>query len=589
MPVTTDSNTQKYKKPNAYNKLKTINDQLSQDIKDLYENNVWNLDEKFQNLKGNFEESNVTRDVSWLNGIQYLDYKRFPKVKNKISLEKFTKGEYKNMNVDHKENSVKTEEKYGKRIKFYTKTFEPFKKYDGVDDISWIIPNNRLLMYECIKYHNLKRNVFVTVNADFKTILRGIRLLLGNDDELRFKFAALQNSLSDLENSADDLNKVSTERELGQYVRYVDLITKCDELFEQYNIARRNYDPRSLDSKKEKDKLFNFHQLVLAVCINVYDFPSRHEKYSMDIIKDEKEAKAGKNYVLIPDTGNCKFIFNEIVKTHKPIKYELAVSLPGLSQLNKRLNKFLKESYRDYPRKSLFIKKNTIQGSQAKASASTVSDWIRKEVFKEKNLGVNSFRSSFATYYLPILNNYGKYLMAQRMRTSVEKLYRSYFKIHSSPEDLVKVKIDPEMALQTKAQVGTTSDNAFLVRENMNYNRIKVKKEPGLEDEQVVTPAVPYERPGRPSNATRPTTPHIVKKTVHEKKRERFKNWYKDADNKKKHNERVNKHSKKPEVYARRIVRELNNKATNIQNVNKSTIEKYKIEMKDGEYISGLL
>ena len=62
-----------------------------------------------------------------------------------------------------------------------------------------------------------------------------------------------------------------------------------------------------------------------------------------------------------------------------PIKYELAVSLPGLSQLNKRLNKFLKESYRDYPRKSLFIKKNTIQGSQAKASASTVSDWIRKD------------------------------------------------------------------------------------------------------------------------------------------------------------------------------------------------------------------
>ena len=124
------------------------------------------------------------------------------------------------------------------------------------------------------------------------------------------------------------------------------MITKCDELFEQYNIARRNYDPRSLDSKKERDNLFNFHQLVLAVCINVYDFPSRHEKYSMDIIKDEKEAKAGKNYVLIPDTGNCKFIFNEIVKTHKPIKYELAVSLPGLSQLNKRLNKFLKESYR---------------------------------------------------------------------------------------------------------------------------------------------------------------------------------------------------------------------------------------------------
>ena len=199
MPATKDSKTQKYKKRDTYKILEKKNDKLSQDIEDLYENNVWNLKDKFEDLKDNFRESNVDRDVSWLNDIQYLDYKNsFPKVKKTILLQKFINGEYKNYNIDQKANSVKTEEKYGKRIKFYTKTFEPFKRYHDVDNISWIIPNNRLLMYECMKYHNSKNNVFVTLNADFKTILRAIRLQLGDDNELRFKFAALQNSLSPL-------------------------------------------------------------------------------------------------------------------------------------------------------------------------------------------------------------------------------------------------------------------------------------------------------------------------------------------------------------------------------------------------------
>ena len=131
-----------------------------------------------------------------------------------------------------------------------------------------------------------------------------------------------------------------------------------------------------------------------------------------------------------------------------------------------------------------------MQGSNSKASASTISEWVRNEVYKEKNVGINTFRTSFATYCLPILNNYGKYIMAQRMRTSIEKSHRSYYKIHSSPEDSVKAKIEAGIDLQSRASLGTDKDNAYVIRDK-DIHRPVVKREPGSEDDPIITP-LPY-------------------------------------------------------------------------------------------------
>ena len=279
---------------------------------------------------------------------------------------------------------------------------------------------------------------------------------------------------------------------------------------------------------------------------------------------------------------------NEIVKTHKPIQYKLKTHIAGIGGLNKRLNALLKMSYKVYPRTSLFIKKNTWQSDKVKVTASTVSEWVRKEVFTQKNLGINSFRSSFTTYYLFKLNNKSRFIMAQRMRTSADKLYRSYNKIHTSPEDLVQVKIEPGMDLLARASVGTDESNAYVIKDN--DNRVVVKRERDSEYEELhgITRAIPVIAPTSAQNKQndiRVSNPV----NVHVRKRERFKKWYSNSDNKKKHNERVNEYSRSPRVYAMRIIRELNNKKIKFENLNKSTIEKYKIEIKDGVYQSGVL
>ena len=63
MPATTDSNTQKYKKVETFTKLKIKKDALSKKIESLYEDNTWDLKKKFEDLKENFEESSIDREM----------------------------------------------------------------------------------------------------------------------------------------------------------------------------------------------------------------------------------------------------------------------------------------------------------------------------------------------------------------------------------------------------------------------------------------------------------------------------------------------------------------------------------------------
>ena len=130
----TDSNREKYQKVKEYaSKLKRKEDATAEGIKQVYENNIWDLDTKFKQLQEEYKKNSINSEISWLEGVQYMDYKTKPRITKKISLQQFMDGEYKSMFVE-KPNTISTEADYAKRIKFYTRTFEPFKKYEGKED-----------------------------------------------------------------------------------------------------------------------------------------------------------------------------------------------------------------------------------------------------------------------------------------------------------------------------------------------------------------------------------------------------------------------------------------------------------------------
>ena len=110
-----------------------------------------------------------------------------------------------------------------------------------------------------------------------------------------------------------------------------------------------------------------------------------------------------------------------------------------------------------------------LKGNYVKVSGDTVNKWVR-DILDNEKMGVDGFRTSFVSYYLPKMNNSQKTIMAFRMRTSVNIMSRSYYKQYTTPDELIKVKIEPGMALESNTNVGTSKDNAFNISDDTESN-----------------------------------------------------------------------------------------------------------------------
>lgn len=589
------SNIEKYKSVKAYkSRIKIIKDELYNRIEKIYKNNHWNLQDKFKTVKASLVELQNEGQIAWENGIQYLDFpnKKYPKPTNKLSLKKFKEGEYKGKGVTKVPNTASTEKQYATRVEFWTKTFPNLKSFDKKDDLHWIIAHNRLILYEILRYHNEKKNQLATLNKDLKTIVRCLKLIYGEENELKMKFSALQIGINDIENLKDDQNQVATEQEVRTFVPYEQLLDVTDGIENQYK-EELNKLPASIrnDPRKHPDYIFHLHQRLLAFALYVWDFPSRREKLTLTFITDEKKALKGQNHVLIANP--CKMIFGEIKKRHEPISYNL--SSTAMLALNKRLSKLLNYSYKTYKRTALFISANGWSKQNLKqVGDDTVAGWIR-EYIPTKNIGVDTFRSAFASYYLNLWNNNQKTIMAQRMRTSILEINRAYYKQYNNPDTLVQVKIEPsdELVLRSSQKVVAVNDSDAplpmavvvgpIAGQAINNNNAAA----ALPQASVVRSANPA--PVRNLNPPVERPVQAPKVPIHERKAKNFKNWYSKDENKQRHRAKVQIHSKLPTTYAKRIVRELNNGVQDIKRLKQTTVTKYGIKKKNGVYVSDLL
>jgi hypothetical protein len=514
-----ETTTRQYKELKNYKKLKKQNNEFTRKLDKLLEDNIWNLKGSFQKLKEYYEELGQETIISWEEGVQNLDYQDYPVMKER-SLDKLKNGEYKGDDTNKTVNSNKTERLYGTRIEFFAKTFEAFKKHEGNDNMGWVVTRNIELIYEIMRYNNDEKNSLATLSNDLKAVIRVIRLLLGEKDELRYKVSVLQNAILDLEKMGDDLNIIRTKHENVTFVPYEQLLIICDELEAEYKrgIDELNEEDRQ-NGKRHGIRLFKLHEILLAFALNIWNYPSRSENYTLDIIKEEKEAEVGKNYIIISE-NECKVIYNQEIKDHDAIKYIIKSS--AIEGLNKRLCTLLNYSMKMYPREHLFVRPDYwMLNKMNKVKHTTVSSWIRNFIPK-KNIGIDTFRSAFVSYYYPKFNNQQKNVLKMRMRTSTDLLLRSYLKVYEDPEMLKKIKIEP------------VDDNEVTEATIMNIQGVK---------------------------------------DIKQNRKENFKRWYEDEENKKK----IKEKQRDPTTYARRYIRELNSGKMDYDKLTDETKEKYKI------------
>jgi len=534
------SKVEHYKIKEHYKDLIEIKDTISDNLLKLYNDNFWKLKDLFSDYKKHCDELGKSCNNAWANGVMLLDYKWDNMdvssiIINNITLKEFESGKYSSLYTNgQKANNVKTDAGYANRIKFFIKTFPCFAKYKTNEDLSWVAINNRELLLEIFKYHNDNKRSLATINKDIKALVRVIKLLVGEDSELRYKMSALQVAFTELENNRDDENMILTENEKRQFINYDKLIEILDKLQKDYQDSVNKL-PKT-DRKnglKHNDELFHKHQIILALALNIWDFPSRHEKFTMDIIYDNSAAEKDKNYILLKKLKNGKvsrivhFIFNENVKKHTAISYKLDST--QLKEYNKKLSKLIKYSLDTYPRPYLFLgKDNWVKQNFTKASFNMICEWLRN-VDINKNICIDGFRSAFVSHYYPTLNNKLKEIMKTRMRTSRDIIERFYLK---------------------------------------------------FEKEQEKPEEKPDEKPDKPEEKQdKQEDKHM---TLAERKRLNYKKWYEVNKQKKleyNHNRNID-----PKTKQRNILNDLNTGKTTLSNYKKETIDKYKIYQQNEKF-----
>jgi len=534
------SKVEHYKIKEHYKDLVEIKDTISDNLSKLYNDNFWKLNDLFSDYKKHCDELGKSCNNAWANGIMLLDYKwdnmaASSIIINNITLKELESGKYSSLYTNgQKANNIKTDAGYANRIQFFIKTFPCFTKYKTNEDLSWVAINNRELLLEIFKYHNDNKRSLATINKDFKALVRVIKLLVGEDSELRYKMSALQVAFTELENNRDDENMILTENEKRQFINYDKLLEILDKLQKDYQDSVNKL-PKTdrKNGMKHNDELFYKHQIILALALNIWDFPSRHEKFSMDIIYDSSAAEKDKNYILLKKLKNGKvsrivhFIFNENVKKHTAISYKLDST--QLKEYNKKLSKLIKYSLDTYPRPYLFLgKDNWVKQNFTKASFNMICEWLRN-VDINKNICIDGFRSAFVSHYYPTLNNKLKEIMKTRMRTSRDIIERFYLK---------------------------------------------------FEKEQEKPEEKPDEKPDKPEEKQdKQEDKHM---TLAERKRLNYKKWYEVNKQKKleyNHNRNID-----PKTKQRNILNDLNTGKTTLSNYKKETIDKYKIYQQNEKF-----
>ena len=102
-----EHNIDNYKSLSYYKELQIKADELDIKLREIYQNNIWDLENRFEELRLYYGDIGVSPTIAWEEMIQYLDLKNIPETR-KVSLKALIDGEYSKVGTEGKENNIKT-------------------------------------------------------------------------------------------------------------------------------------------------------------------------------------------------------------------------------------------------------------------------------------------------------------------------------------------------------------------------------------------------------------------------------------------------------------------------------------------------
>lgn len=287
-------------------------------------------------------------------------------------------------------------------ISFFVNNFPSFQKYKDVNDLSYIIKNHRLLTIELFEYYSKKPETSLrTLEGRFVAICRIIRIAYDT------KQYPLYEKYSDI---LLDLNAMHKMDETDQKLNKNE-----EKTFVSFDIVLQVQN--NLEIEFQKSKSYKSNQDLLL--ISLYSLiPVMRDELKLLEFTDTKKNDGDYIYFkagcVILDLNNSK-------KKHDAISFNITNEAPKLADI-------ILTSFQSFPRRYVFTNYDNID---EKAKVQNLSRRIVKLFdFTGKNVGVNSLRSSYATYKdKDRMTVKEKDALAKKMRTSRKYLDMNYIKI----------------------------------------------------------------------------------------------------------------------------------------------------------------
>jgi len=274
---------------------------------------------------------------------------------------------------------------YKTKINTWKKHVPNIKSHD--EKMKWI-GSNHAKIYKYIKssYANLN-----TLKGHI-SVLGSMLKLLNVHPEFRKKYS----------DESTDLNNLQVEKSKKQEMTE----SRSKNFVTQEEIIKKRDEYRQLFMNNKRNVKYNFIYLILS--LYTYNAPLRHQYHDAQIV-DVLPNNEIRNFILVKDHK-----YSIVIKQDKVIRSHG----PAIIEFNDDLNKVIKESLEAFPRKYLLSNlKNGkfplgIQGFNG----------LLKNVFPNKRVGINIFRSSYITekYKDPNFTIEGKEILAKNMRHSKE-------------------------------------------------------------------------------------------------------------------------------------------------------------------------
>lgn len=409
MPIIVKNNFyDEYSKPDNYVFLTIKKNKITNQLINLYNNNILNLKNKAEALSNNIQHNKMYD--AFKNGIYLLDYKSTPTI-NSINVKDFLNFKYKGNNVE------RTELNYINTFKSWISKF--FQEHHNDTNFNWFVVNQNEVLLKLLEYRSKNNQSIESLRKDINLLLKILKLSFDGNNEIIKKYKLIQMNLSKMHESVELNNELST-RERNSFVTLPALIKIRDNI---YNKWLDKYETTGLDKYKNPQlRIENMKCLLLS--FYVLFPPSRNEVLNLELVKTVKEAKSKQAAILIKDNHNIIIYYNDVKKNHQPLSFNLNDEvIKSFSKNNvDTLIETIIESVTIYPREYLFINKDgnkyTEKGLQK----------MLYELIVDKNIGVNALRSSYVSYWIKKLNATQATRVAYLMRTSTAMLYNSYFK-----------------------------------------------------------------------------------------------------------------------------------------------------------------